>query len=244
MIDIHCHILPGFDDGAADLREALAMAAMAADSGVSAIVATPHFRGTADSAAEEAATILRLFDELDEAIRAQRLPLTLHRGAEVLCLPETPALAARGLLPTLAGTSYLLTEFYFDEPFDSMNERLEELAAGGLVPVVAHPERYAAIQRDPRLAAVWFAAGYVLQLNKGSVLGAFGSRVQQTAEHLLENGLAHLIASDAHGADRRTPHMGALFERLEELYDPEYVRILLTRNPRRLLDGRPMVPVE
>ncbi len=242
MIDIHCHILPGFDDGAADLREAQIMAAMAADSGVDGIVATPHFRGTADTARQDVAVIDRLFEALHQEFTQADLPLTLYKGAEILCLPETPELAVKGLLPTLAGTRYLLTEFYFDEDFDSMSERLAELAACGLVPVVAHPERYGAIQRDPRRLFDWFDTGYVLQLNKGSVLGAFGPRVQQAAAFMLDNGIAHLIASDAHGVDQRTPHMEALRDHLEEHYDPEYIRILLRRNPRRLVEDRPMVP--
>lgn len=242
MIDIHCHLLPGFDDGAEDLREAQIMAAMAVDSGVDGIVVTPHFRGAADTARQDTAVIDRLFETLQQEFAHTDLPLTLYKGAEILCLPETPELAAKGLLPTLAGTRYLLTEFYFDEDFDSINERLAELAADGLVPVVAHPERYGAIQQNPRRLFDWFETGYVLQLNKGSVLGAFGPRVEQTAAFMLDNGIAHLVASDAHGIDRRTPHMTALREHLEEHYDPEYIRILLHRNPRRLVENRPMVP--
>ena len=242
MTDIHCHILPAVDDGAEDMAEALQMASLAAGSGVNCIIATPHLRGTAAAVEADTAPAKAAFAGLKAALAEQELPIRLYRGAEVLCLPETPALAGAGLLPTLADTDYLLIEFYFDEPFENMDERLLALEAAGLRPVVAHPERYACVRRDPFRLARWFDRRVVLQLNKGSILGAFGSAVQQTAETLLDAGLAHIIASDAHHADRRTPYMRDIRRRLDVLCPPEYTDILLEENPLRILNGRPMVP--
>ena len=242
MIDIHCHILPGTDDGAGDREEALQMAALAAESGVHRIIATPHIYGSAAAIEDDTARAAAAFDRFEAALKEEGIPVSLYRGAEVLCLPETPALAARGLLPTLAQTAYLLTEFYFDEPFEEMDERLLALQEAGVNPIVAHPERYACIRRDPFLTARWFDRGIVLQLNKGSILGAFGPSVQQTAEQLLLSGLAHTVASDAHHADRRTPHMRAVCRRLAELCPPAYADVLLEDNPHRVLKGLPMVP--
>lgn len=241
MVDIHCHILPGFDDGSPDIDESLAMARMAASSGVTAIVATPHFPG-------EAASLQRLdalvgkYGQLVRAVEQAGLPLKLYPGAEILCLPETPRLAARQALPTIGNTSYLLAEFYFNESAGYMSQMLDALAEAGYHPVVAHPERYRAVQLDPGLAEQWFLQGYILQLNKGSVLGAFGTRVQQTANRILDGGYAHLIASDAHGSVRRTPHIGALRQWMEGRVEPAYAQVLLERNPARLVEGRPMVP--
>lgn len=241
MIDVHCHILPGFDDGSPDMEESLSMARMAASSGVTAIVATPHFPG-------EAASLQRLdalvgkYSQLARAVAQAGIPLKLYPGAEILCLPETPRLAARQALPTIGNTSYLLAEFYFNESADYMSQMLDALTEAGYQPVVAHPERYRAVQLDPGLAERWFLRGYILQLNKGSVLGSFGTRVQQTAGRILDGGYAHLIASDAHGSARRTPHMGALRKWVEERVDPVYAQVLLERNPARLIEGRSMVP--
>lgn len=242
MIDIHCHIIPGVDDGAPSMQEALLMADMAASSGVRHIVATPHFRGEPESL-QELDAIRRQFRRLQEAVAREGIPLTLSFGAEVLCLRETAAMAARKQLPTLNDSRYVLAEFYFDEPPAFMSEALHRIAASGYTPVVAHPERYVAVQQDPRLAGHWFRQGYILQLNKGSVLGAFGSRVEHTANHILADGAAHLIASDAHRADFRTPHMGELRRWVFAHCSPEYAEILLERNPRRITDGRPVVPV-
>ena len=240
MIDIHCHILPDFDDGASSLEEALEMARMATYSGVTEIIATPHFRGEPDFL-EQQSVIERHFRILESAAKKEDIPVRLHLGAEVLCLPETIELAERRQLPTLAGTDYVLTEFYFDESYAFMDETLAQIAQYGYKPVVAHPERYGVIQHDPRLLQRWVRLGYVLQLNKGSVLGSFGPRPEQAANEILGMGLAHLFASDAHSCHSRTPHMGNLRQWVDEFCEPEYAAILLKENPRRLIRNRPMV---
>lgn len=242
MIDIHCHILPNFDDGATDLREALAMARLAADSGVTGIVATPHFRGEPESLSS-LPRLLETYQLLSQAIRKENLPIALLPGAEILCLPETPELAQSQSLPTIGNTRYLLTEFFFDESPSYINSMLRSLADWGYKPVIAHPERYHAVQQDPGLMETWFREGYVIQLNKGSILGAFGHRPERTADIALHHGFAHIIASDAHSCVRRTPSMHALRLRLQKKCLPEYTHILLEKNPLRLIRNLDMEPV-
>ncbi len=241
MVDIHCHILPAFDDGASDINESLAMVRLALDSGVDTIVTTPHFRG------EEAAmrTIPRLisrYEQLTREAELEKLPIRLILGAEILCLPETAELARQKRLPTLGDTDYVLVEFFFDEPLEFMEEMLSAIEGAGYKPVIAHPERYEAVQAEPMAILRWFHRGYVLQLNKGSVLGAFGPDPEQTAHWALERGLAHIIASDAHGPRRRTTDMTQLAEYLPQVYPGPYARILLEQNPRRLIRNLPMEP--
>ncbi len=239
MIDIHCHILPGFDDGARDFPEALAMVRMALDSGVTGIVATPHFRGEQRSL-NYVGALLDRFHRLEQAVQDAGLPLTLYPGAEILCLPQTLELARRRELPTLGETNYLLCEFYFDEQITFMDHMLDGLADCGYIPVIAHPERYHAIQDDPRHLERWFARGYLIQLNKGSLLGAFGYEEQRTADWIIAKGLAHLVASDAHSAIRRTTDMGLLRQRLLDRVPEAYVRVLTQINPARLVRGEEM----
>ena len=242
MIDIHCHILPDIDDGPESLEESLEMVRMAALSGVTDIIATPHFTG-------ERKNLPRLEDVMEQyvllagAIRAAGLPVMLHPGVEVLCKGQTPELARRGQLPTLGQTPYVLMEFPFTEPFGYITEILQGVAAWGCRPVVAHPERYACIQRDPRLLEHWFRRGYVIQLNKGSILGTLGEGAKNTAFWLLDRGLAHIVASDAHGVGHRNPDMAPLWELLDSMYREEFVHLLLEENPRLLLEGRDMVCV-
>lgn len=240
MIDIHCHILPDYDDGAANLDESLEMARMAFRSNVTDIAATSHFIGTLEEL-ERLPLMRQRYTELLLAIKKADIPIRLHPGAEILCTPQTPELARMGKLPTLGSGNYVLTEFYFDESYDFMDTMLADIAAEGYRIVVAHPERYGAIQRDPRLLQRWDRLGYVLQMNKGSVLGAFGSGARHAAYAILEQGLGHLFASDAHSYHSRTPHMSQIRQWAEEHCDQHYAQILLERNPRRILEGRPIV---
>ena len=241
MIDIHCHILPDFDDGAADLREAMAMARIAVASGTTDIIATPHFPGE-EASLSQLGRLMARYEKLARAIAHENLPLQLHPGAEILCLPETPRLARQGKLPTLGDTNYLLCEFHFNAAPVYMNEMLLFLAGCGYRIVVAHPERYDALQENPGLAEQWFSAGYVLQMNKGSASGAFGPKVQKTALLLLNRGLYHIVATDAHSTDTRTTDMRAARQQLERICPEPYVDILLEENPRLLLSGGDMVP--
>ena len=241
MVDLHCHILPQVDDGASSLEEALDMARMAAASGVTDIVATSHFPGCRESLSISPLMQAR-WEQLSAAIAKADIPIRLHLGAEILCMPETMMLAEEKLLPTLGDTRYVLTEFHFGMRFSEMDEILRGIADAGYTPVIAHPERYDTVQHNPMEVERWFRRGYVLQMNKGSVLGAFGSRVRRTADFLLDAGLVHIIATDAHSAQWRTPDMRLLVDWMEDHLDPAYAHILLEENPRRLIRDRKMVP--
>ena len=236
MVDIHCHILPEVDDGAWDLDAAVRMARIAVRCGVSRIIATPHFKGVPESL-EQMPEILHQLRRLQTAIGREKLDLELLPGAEILCVPQTLQMARRGRIPTLGDSRYVLTEFYFDASAGFMDGTLTELMQLGYQPVVAHPERYGAVQGDLGLVKGWFDRGIVIQVNKGSVLGAFGHRAGETAERLLHRGLVHVIASDAHSPERRTTDFGAVRAWCQEHLGREYTKILLEENPARIARG-------
>jgi protein-tyrosine phosphatase len=236
MTDLHCHILPGLDDGAQTLQDALDMARLAAVSGVNAIVATPHCNlphGKNQNFLSD--DLLQAIAAFRQALHDASIPLRLYGGAEVFCTPETSNLLKEQRLLPLAGSRYLLTEFYFDEAPEFMEECFTAIGEQGFIPVIAHPERYEAVQRAPEMTMRWFHKGQVIQLNKGSILGRLGPHAQQTARWILERGLAHVVASDAHSANIRTPHMAQVRRHLEEVYDPQYAKILLSINPGRIV---------
>lgn len=241
MIDIHCHILPGLDDGSADMDESLAMAQIAAASGTRGIIATPHFRGEEQGLAQ-LPKVLSRYRHFARALARTDIPIQVYPGAEILCLPQTPRLARHKELPTLADTNYLLVEFLFEESGEYMDSILRQIHDCGYRLVIAHPERYTAIQRNPALADRWSRLGYALQVNKGSLLGAFGDRVQCAATALLEDGAIRLIASDAHSIARRTTDMRPLRQWLSRECPDEAAAILLEENPRRLIRGEELLP--
>lgn len=242
MVDLHCHILPKIDDGSRSMAESVAMARMARASGVDRIAATPHFPGKAESV-ELLPKILSRLERLQLELAREEIDVKIIPGAEILCLPETPELAKRGMLPTIGQSRYLLTEFYFDTPGQTLDAMLRGLARQEYIPVIAHPERYGAVQRHPELARRWFEQGYVIQINKGSVLGAFGPEPERCAGQLLEQGIVHVIASDAHRSDARTTDMGPLRAWAEENLGRQYADVVLRRNPGRIIAGKNVVPV-
>ena len=242
MIDIHCHILPNADDGADSMTEALAMARAAAESGVRKIIATPHCNLPAMEEKHYVSYELRdRFLGLCLAVRKAGIPIEILPGAEILCTPDLPALLRDKRLLPLAGSRYLLVEFFFDESLDFLDRMLGMILGRGLIPVVAHPERYEAVQHAPGCVEAWLEAGCVLQMNKDSLLGELGHRAEFTAHWLLRRNLIQLAASDAHHAFRRTPDLDELRRCLSQVYSPACAELLLHTNPQRLLQNLPLL---
>ena len=242
MVDIHCHILPEVDDGAWDMESAVAMTRIARDCGVKKIITTPHFKGVPE-ALETVGLFRHQLRLLQSRLKREHIEVELLPGAEVLCVPQTLELAQAGRLPTLGAGRYVLTEFYFDAEAGFMDETLHGLRQLGYQPVVAHPERYGAVQRNPELAARWFHSGIVLQVNKGSVLGAFGRRAEDAAVRMLCRGNAHIIASDAHSPHVRTTDLQPVRHWCMDHLGQAYTKILLEDNPGRIAAGKPMCKV-
>lgn len=242
MIDIHCHILPNADDGAETMDESLSMIRAAAESGVTAIIATPHSNLPAVPEKHYVSYALRdRFVDLCLAVRNAGIPVEILPGAEILCTPDLPELLREKQLLPLAGTRYLLAEFFFDEPLSYLDHMLGVIRAFGLIPVIAHPERYDAVQATPGCVESWLDAGCVIQLNKGSILGELGHRAEFTSHWLLRRNLVHLAASDAHGAVRRTTPLDELNRCLSRMYSPDLANTLLDHNPQRLLQNLPLL---
>lgn len=242
MIDIHCHILPYSDDGSESLEESLMMARAAASSGVKTVVMTPHCNlPDTDANHYFSSGLAQRYIQLHDEIQKAGIPLRVLPGAEVFFTPEVPSLLRRGVLPHLNGSDYLLVEFYFDTPPNEIRRGLESIRAEGCIPVLAHPERYHAVQETPQLAGGWFRDGVVLQVNKGSVLGRLGKDSFRAAAWILSHGFAHVLASDAHGAEVRTTRLDYLRELIENQFDPEYAEILLETNPKNIIRNLPIL---
>ena len=240
MIDLHTHILPGLDDGSPDLETSVLMAAVAAESGVTHLVATPHSnqRGAFENYASPALQVR--FDCLGTAVHEAGIPLELSLGMEIFGTGDVLQLLHDGRLLTLGGGRYLLIEFGFHEDPLRIERLLDALLADGYWPVVAHPERYYGLQRMPNYLFDWANRGIVLQVNKGSLFGRFGRGAQALAAAMLERGLVGCVASDAHGPDVRTPDLAGAWDYLAERCSEELARCLLEDNPGRILRSEPL----
>lgn len=243
MVDIHAHILPGIDDGAEDIYDTLEMAQLAADSGVRAIVATPHCNipGVFENYFGDA--YLDAFYRARDAIRQEQIPIELYPGMEVFATYDLPQLLAEGRIMTLNQGHYLLLEFAFDEDLRFAEDILQRVSASGVKPVIAHAERYEFVQEIPEIVYDWRKKGYAVQINKGSFLGRFGKKAFKTANRLLEHQLVSVVASDAHSPYCRTPYMQETYELLNERFSREYLDLLFLENPQRICQDQPLAEI-
>lgn len=241
MIDLHMHILPGMDDGAQDLEQSVRMADMAADSGVSVIAATPHSNLPGQRGEAHWNRYRSTLERVRQRIQEEKIPVTLVEGMEIFADLDAVSKLKEGLLLTLGGTKHPLIEFGFDVDIRTAFACLERFLKEGYVPVLAHPERYFCVMDHPELVYEWYRMGVIIQVNKGSILGRFGRRVQQTADRLLRHRLAAVAASDAHGPVIRTPDLTELEYVLDREYGPGCFDLLLEINPARILSGKPVI---
>lgn len=239
MIDIHCHILPGLDDGAESLDDMLAMAAIAAQSGVTVLAATPHSNQPDGYGNEESDALRDCFAAARAALREAEIPLRLVRGMEIWGGENVPEKIAQHRLLALNGSRYYLVEFDFGESPDYITDALDDMLRHGFWPVLAHPERYGCVQEMPPLLLRWGEMGVLAQINKGSPFGRFGSRAQRAAELLLRHRLVHCVASDAHRPYARTPDMSKISDYLCTHFSPSYRDLLLMELPGRILANQP-----
>ena len=244
MIDIHTHVLPGIDDGADSMDEALEMLSLAEDSGVKVLVTTSHCNipGEFDNYVSE--ELDRLWDHLMERAKRSGIGLKLCRGMEIFATDDLPDLLTERRVWTLNGTKYFLTEFDFEEDPDFCRHILKKCTDRGFRPVIAHPERYYFVQENPQIAYEWCRAGYGLQVNKGSLLGKFGRDSESTAHILMDHGLTACVASDAHSAYMRNTDMGGIRDYLLEEFGRDYARLVLEENPLRILTGKELLGYE
>lgn len=244
MIDIHTHILPGFDDGATDIYDSLEMAMMAIDSGVKAMVATPHCNipGMFDNYYGE--EYIEIFQRTEQIFEKEGIPITLYSGMEVFVTPDVPRLLSEGKLLTINGSRYMLVEFAFDEDPDYVQRMLKKIKELGVCPVIAHAERYEFVKEDLQRVYYWRKNGYLVQVNKGSLMGRFGRGAEYASHRLLRHNLVSVIASDAHSPFQRTPYMLDAYEELSKDYSERYLQVLFEENPRRICKDLPTVCFE
>jgi tyrosine-protein phosphatase YwqE len=208
VIDLHSHMLPGIDDGARDLDEALAMARAYVADGVRSVVATPHiYPGVFDN---QPAQIEQACQRLQLALADHGIPLELQWAAEVRASGELLDMLAQGQLCFLGHDGpwrHLLLELPDGQIPLGTDRLIDLLAAHHVRPVIAHPERNKAVMADPRKLAPLVARGCLLQVTAGSLLGEFGSKAEATSVDLLDLGWVSAVASDAHRVSNRAPRM-------------------------------------
>jgi len=236
LVDLHSHVLPGVDDGARNVDEALRMLRVAEEDGITTIAATPH----ADSVTPQ--QILHGVAQLNREAADAGLRIRVVPGSEVRIAADLPARAADGRLVTLADTPYLLLELslWGDWP-PFLLEAVYACQVAGLWPILAHAERYPAVQRDPGRVLPLVERGVLVQVNADSLFGRNGRSARWAAEELIRTHAAHLIASDAHRPDSRPPRVREALERAGAIAGEAYAT-WMAQAAADVLRGAPITP--
>lgn len=239
MYDLHAHILPGIDDGPAEMDESVEMARQAAKGGTKIILATPHRKDVTEGSS--VSHIRDLVRTLNNEIRDREFVVSVVLGMENHLDQDLPLDVAKGRALTMNDSRYILVEMPFFGRPAYVEEVLYQLQTDGLTPVLAHPERIEAFQRDPELLAKFVAKGMLCQVTAGSFVGQWGQDVKRFAEQLLARRLVHVLASDAHmPGDPRPPTLASGVRAAALLLGREATERMVSDTPLAILEDRPI----
>ena len=235
-VDVHCHCLPGLDDGPETESKAIELCQALVADGFTDVIATPHQLGRYDGR-NNAQTVRSAVAKLQGMLDGQNVPLKIHPGGDIRIDERLPRLLQEGEISTLTdGGRYLLLELpheFYLEPMPLL-KRLLEL---NYIPIITHPERYSHLQRRSGMVKAWVERGALLQITAASILGGFGSHAQEISNRWIEEGLVTLVATDAHNTSGRAPRMSAALKAIEDNHGIGMARVLCIDNPARVILG-------
>lgn len=235
LIDLHCHILPGVDDGAKDRTMALQMAEAAVNQGISHILLTPHHMDSHYT--NHKLDVIKHTGAFQQDLIDHEIPLKVFPGQEVHLTGDLlKAIFDDDILFMDSGNRYLLLEFPHNEVPEYAENMIFELTSRGITPVLAHPERNQGFQKDPDRLFSFVEMGCLTQLTSSSYLGVFGKNIQTLTEKIIKANLGFVFASDAHNFEGRRFMMREAFNRLSEQVDVKTAE-RFNQNAKNILNG-------
>ncbi|MCO6183188.1 CpsB/CapC family capsule biosynthesis tyrosine phosphatase [Leuconostoc fallax] len=242
MIDVHCHLLPGIDDGSKSLDISLQLARDAVADGITAALMTPHhMNGHYTNHRDD---VIKATQDFQLALNDAQIPLTVFPSQEVRITGKLlEALDQHDILTTDETGHYILIEFPSNDVPTFSKDVLYEVQQRGITPIIVHPERNTRLMAKPDILYDFIDRGAYAQVTASSYVGTFGKAVQKFSDDIVRSGLAHLFASDAHHLPGRTYEMSAAFERLAQQMGDDYVAIY-QENARALVNGDALTPFE
>lgn len=221
MIDIHSHILPGVDDGAQNAQDAINMAKLAVEEGITKIIATPHHQN--GKYRNKKQDILNGVFELNQILQKENIPLEVLPGQETRIYGELLEDLEKGEILPLNQTNYLFIELPSGHVPRYTEKLLFDIQMKGLTPIIVHPERNAEVMETPDLLLNLVKKGSLTQVTAGSITGHFGKKIQKFSMKLIEANLAHFISSDAHNITTRSFKVVESFSEIEKEFGRQAV---------------------
>ena len=238
FVDLHAHLLAGLDDGPARLADSVALCQRMVETGITLVAATCHQRG--NFASIDRTQITEKFTELQNRLFAENIPLRIVPNSEwMLDATTTEKLAelVPGLVTIADAGKYALVEFPYQ--FPSYASLIPEmLARNGIRPLLAHVERYEIVAHNPSRVEDLISRGFLIQMNADSIANIAYPATVETCRRLIQRGLVHVIASDAHSVDRRPPRMKEAFDVVSRWTSEDVANLLTSRNPLAIIEGR------
>ncbi|USK63490.1 tyrosine-protein phosphatase [Peribacillus frigoritolerans] len=220
MIDIHCHILPGVDDGSADMKESLSMARKAVEAGITHLFATPHHLN--EKYVNVKSNIIVRVVRLNESLKQNNIPLTIHLGQEVRIHRDIfTSLEKEEILTLNDNGTYLLLELPSGRVPTYTQEVIYELLLKGITPIIVHPERNKELIANHKLLFELVQEGALTQITSGSIIGKFGKSIQSFSNKIIQHNLAHFIATDAHNIGSRGFTLQQAYETISKVHGIE-----------------------
>ena len=233
MIDIHCHLLYGVDDGAATREVSVMMLQEAAKQGITDIILTPHYRkGMFPFDTDQ---ISENYDSIRPV--ANEAGIRLYLGCEYHVNSDMVDNLRIGRAITMAGTDYVLAEYSSDSSAARIQNSLDDLLSNGYIPIIAHAERYGAVAKDTGILAQFRRMGALVQINANSILGYDGFALKRICKRILRSDLADIAASDSHDMSGRRCRMSECMKYVEKKYGQPAADRLFVRNPGRIIEG-------
>lgn len=237
MIDLHTHILPNFDDGAASIEESLRMCRMAKEDGINTLVATPHsLNGVYINDGDQ---IKQEVMKLNSLLGREGIGLEVVPGSDVRISPDLLDQLTKGRVLTINDNHiYLMIEFPGHFISSSIKLLFAELLRRGIIPVISHPERYIQIIENSSIISDLVSEGTLVQITAMSLTGEFGIRTRKCAENLLKHGLVHIIASDAHNCGVRPPVLSRALKIASAIIGTDETIKMVTATPQAVIEGK------
>lgn len=242
MIDIHSHILPQIDDGARSIQESVNMIVEAKKAGFSKIVSTSHYEEEMYEA--DIDKRMELIDKIKQELNKKSVDMQIYIGAELFVSKNVLKLIDNKKVSTLNNTKYLLIEFPRNNKLIYMEEILFQVLSKGITPIIAHPERYIYVQKEPNIVLELIKKGVLFQSNYASLLGYYGKQAQVTLKKLLKHKMIHFMATDAHREHSIYSQIDIALKKLEKIITREEIMELSSENPQKVIENKDILVEE